>query len=102
MALAALPNASSLIKLTLFTLFAIILSMQLILDYPYTSELFDVKICATGVGNSIAFSQIGAAGGTFLLPILTNWWCKFSYVGLWYCATDQLIDLSFLSFRNQS
>ena len=91
MALAALPNASSLIKLTLFTLFAIILSMQLILDYPYTSELFDVKIRATGVGNSIAVSRIGAAGGTFLLPILTN--IGGASLAMWVCGIVLLIGL---------
>lgn len=65
--------------------------MQLILDYPYTSELFDVKIRATGVGNSIAVSRIGSAGGTFLLPILTN--VGGASLAMWVCSIVLLIGL---------
>ena len=60
------------LKLTIFMIFAIGLSAHLVLDYTYTSELFDVKIRATGVGTCITASRFGAAAGTFLLPILAN------------------------------
>ena len=38
--LAIVPNLNSILKLGIFTLFAIILSAGLILDYPYPTELF--------------------------------------------------------------
>src|SRR5699024_8585086 len=56
-------------KLVIFSLF---LSLSLVLDYPYPSELFDVKVRAAGMGICIAISRIGAACGTFLLPVLTD------------------------------
>ena len=46
--LAIVPNLNSILKLGIFTLFAIILSAGLILDYPYPTELFDLKVRATG------------------------------------------------------
>lgn len=69
----ALENhLSSNIKLIVFCIFAVILSSGLVLDYPYPSELFDVKVRGTGVGTCITISRFGAAAGTFFLPILTN------------------------------
>ena len=65
-------NLNSNIQLTIFGIFAIILSSGLVLDYPYPTELFDIKIRGTGVGTCITISRFGAAAGTFLLPILTN------------------------------
>lgn len=70
--LVVVPNLNSMLKLSIFTLFAIILSAGLILDYPYPTELFDLKVRATSVGTCITISRIGAAAGTFLLPVLTN------------------------------
>lgn len=63
---------NSITKLTIFSIFAIILSSGLVLDYSYPTELFDIKVRGTGVGTCITISRIGAAAGTFLLPILTN------------------------------
>ncbi len=63
------PNV---VMITLFAFFAVVLSAGLVLDYPYPTELFDIKVRATGVGTCITISRIGAASGTFLLPILTN------------------------------
>ncbi|MGQ5708550.1 MFS transporter [Lactobacillus sp. PSON] len=70
--LALIPNMNSMVKLTIFAIFAIILSSGLVLDYPYPTELFDVKVRGTGVGTCITISRFGAAAGTFLLPVLTN------------------------------
>lgn len=70
--LALVPGLNSLVKLTIFTIFAIILSSGLVLDYPYPTELFDIKVRGTGVGTCITISRFGAAAGTFLLPVLTN------------------------------
>ncbi len=70
--LALLPQSSSLVKIIVFSIFAIVLSSGLVLDYPYPTELFDTKVQASGVGTCITISRIGAAAGTFLLPILTE------------------------------
>lgn len=70
--LALMPHLNSIVKLSIFTIFAIILSSGLVLDYPYPSELFDVKVRGMGVGTCITISRVGAAAGTFLLPVLTN------------------------------
>ncbi|MDF7668617.1 MFS transporter [Lactobacillus sp. ESL0703] len=70
--LAFMTKAPNTAKLVIFSLFAIILSAGLVLDYPYPTELFDVTVRGTGVGTCITISRIGAAAGTFLLPILTN------------------------------
>lgn len=65
-------GASSNQQLIIFSLFAVLLSSSLVLDYPYTSELFDVKVRGMGVGFCVTISRIGAAAGTFLLPIFTS------------------------------
>ena len=68
----ALFPLNSQLQLLVFTIFAIVLSSGLVLDYPYPTELFDIEIRGTGVGTCITISRIGAAAGTFLLPILTH------------------------------
>ena len=68
----ALFPLNSQLQLLVFTIFAIVLSSGLVLDYPYPTGLFDIKIRGTGVGTCITISRIGAAAGTFLLPILTH------------------------------
>lgn len=42
--LALMPHVSSLIKIVIFSIFAVILSSGLVLDYPYPTELFDTKV----------------------------------------------------------
>lgn len=66
------PAHAFVFQMALFALFSIVLSSGLTLDYPYPTELFDIKVRATGVGTCITISRIGAASGTFLLPILTS------------------------------
>lgn len=68
-AMAVLP-LPSMVKLGIFLIFAVVLSMQLTLDYPYLSELFDDSIRGTGVGFCVTMSRVGAALGTFVLPIV--------------------------------
>lgn len=65
-------NFSPFFQISLFAIFAIVLSSGLVLDYPYPTELFDIKVRASGVGTCITISRFGAASGTFLLPILTH------------------------------
>ena len=75
---------NSIVKLIIFSIFAIVLSSGLVLDYSYPTELFDIKVRGTGVGTCITISRIGAAAGTFLLPILTN--IGGSSLAMWVCA----------------
>ncbi|MBB1079527.1 MFS transporter [Limosilactobacillus sp. STM2_1] len=65
-------SLSPILQISIFAIFAVILSSGLVLDYPYPTELFDIKVRASGVGTCITISRFGAASGTFLLPVLTN------------------------------
>jgi putative MFS transporter len=47
------------------------MSAGLVIENPYMSELFDSTVRGTGVGLVVTLSRIGAATGTFLLPIMT-------------------------------
>lgn len=70
--LALWHNMPNQVELSIFALFAVVLSAGLVIDYPYTSELFDSKVRGTGVGMVVTLSRFGAAAGTFLLPVLTT------------------------------
>lgn len=63
---------SSLVVMVFFSIFAVILSAAVVLENPYPPELFDTRLRGSGVGVSITISRIGAAAGTFLLPIITT------------------------------
>lgn len=60
------------LALLTFSLFSLTLSAGLVMDYSYTSELFDSNIRGTGVGMVVTISRIGAAAGTVLLPVITS------------------------------
>lgn len=62
------PNVTSLVVIC-FAVFAFVVSAAADLETVYPSELFPTEIRASGVGLSAAISRVGAAGGTFLLPI---------------------------------
>lgn len=82
-------SAPGLITLSIFSIFAIVLSAALVLENPYPPELFATEIRASGVGAAITISRIGAAGGTFLLPIITQ---NFGvHVTLGICAISLLL-----------
>ena len=55
-----------------FCVYALSMSIAVVMENPYPPELFDTRVRGTGVGIVIAFSRIGAAAGTFLLPILVE------------------------------
>ncbi len=63
-------NISMIITLIAFAAYAMIMSIAVVMEWPYPPELFDDRVRGTGVGIVVAFSRIGAALGTFLLPIL--------------------------------
>lgn len=72
LAMGLLGTSQVTLLLALFVVFALALSASLLLDYAYTTELFDLKVRATGVGFVIMMSRVGAAGGTILLPLIVN------------------------------
>lgn len=63
-------SISMMITLIAFAAYAMIMSIAVVMEWPYPPELFDDRVRGTGVGIVVAFSRIGAALGTFLLPIL--------------------------------
>ncbi|WP_344207905.1 MFS transporter [Nonomuraea bangladeshensis] len=57
------------LTVTLFVLFGLLLALVANLEFIYPSELFPTELRASGLGLASAISRIGAAAGTFLLPI---------------------------------
>ena len=70
--------------IVMLTLFSFILNIGIVLENPYPAELFPTHLRASGVGFATAVSRIGAAAGTFLLPVI-NEQCGI-YVTLGGCA----------------
>jgi MFS transporter, putative metabolite transport protein len=54
----------------LFGAFALVLGFVSNLEFLYPAELFPTDIRASGVGFGSAGSRVGAAAGTFLLPVI--------------------------------
>lgn len=72
------------ITIILFSIFALGMAASVVAENPYPPELFSARLRASGVGVVIAISRIGAALGTFLLPIIVD---RFSaYTALGICA----------------
>lgn len=63
------PNSSSMVVLTLFSAYAVFIGGTQILQFVYPNELFPTEIRATAVGLASSLSRIGAAVGTYLVPI---------------------------------
>lgn len=55
-----------------FSVFALAMSTAVVMENPYPPELFNTRMRGSGVGLVIAMSRVGAAAGTFLLPILVE------------------------------
>lgn len=62
-------GAPSAVIVACFAAFAFFNALQGNLTAVYPVEVFPTELRSTGVGVSVAFSRIGAAAGTFLLPI---------------------------------
>jgi MFS transporter, putative metabolite transport protein len=56
----------------LFGSFAVVSGFVANLEFLYPAELFPTDIRASGVGLGSALSRVGAAAGTFLLPVLLS------------------------------
>ena len=62
-------SAPGAVVVACFAVFAFFNALQGNLDAVYPVEVFPTELRSTGVGMSTAFSRIGAAAGTFLLPV---------------------------------
>ena len=72
----------SYLALTLLTALALVLAISITLEFLYPPELFPTELRASGVGLTVAISRIGAAGGTFLLPIINESFGVFASLGM--------------------
>ena len=66
---AVAPSLPAVIVMSCFCLYAFLISAAGNLCQVYPAELFATDIRATGVGFASAMSRVGAAIGTFLLPV---------------------------------
>lgn len=70
MALAVLPSPGATVVIVCLAVYSFIQAISANLQFIYPSELFPTSIRAAGVGTAAALSRVGAAIGTFLLPII--------------------------------
>lgn len=68
------PGAPILVVSACIMVFAFVVSGAGNLETVYPSEVFPTEVRASGVGLAAAMSRIGAALGTFLLPIVLDQW----------------------------
>jgi MFS transporter, putative metabolite transport protein len=62
-------NASAWVVLGLFAAYAVVIGGTQILQWIYPNELFPTEIRGSAVGLASSLSRIGAAIGTYLVPI---------------------------------
>lgn len=72
LAIVLMPNASTTVITLLISVFSFTIAAASVLEYAYPPELFPTEIRGSGIGFTIACSRVGAAGATFLLPIVLN------------------------------
>ncbi|AII07901.1 MFS transporter [Rhodococcus opacus] len=63
------PGAPSMIIMALFAVYAVVIGGSQILQWVYPNELFPTEIRGSAVGMASSLSRIGAAIGTFLVPL---------------------------------
>ncbi|MFF9646572.1 MFS transporter [Kitasatospora aureofaciens] len=63
------PTAPAAVALTALCAYAFLCGGPNVLDWTYPNELFPTEIRATAVGVATSVSRIGAAVGTYLLPL---------------------------------
>ncbi|MQA11849.1 MAG: MFS transporter [Pseudonocardiaceae bacterium] len=68
--LGVFPITSAAVVIACFSAYALVSGPTNVLSWSYPNELFPTHLRATGVGFATAMTRIGAAAGTFLLPIL--------------------------------
>jgi MFS transporter, putative metabolite transport protein len=69
LALGACSNGSAVLILVLFGAYAVLIGGAQVLQLVYPNEIFPTDIRASAVGMSASFSRIGAAIGTWLVPM---------------------------------
>lgn len=70
------------LALALLTALALVLAIAITLEFLYPPELFPTELRGSGVGMTVAISRIGAAGGTFLLPIINESFGVYASLGM--------------------
>ncbi|WP_395405875.1 MFS transporter (plasmid) [Arthrobacter sp. UC242_113] len=70
LALAILPKPDAMLVIICLCIYAFIEAIAGNLQFIYPAELFPTSMRAAGVGMAAALSRIGAAIGTFVLPII--------------------------------
>jgi putative MFS transporter len=66
------------------------LAVSIVIEFSYPPELFPTEVRASGVGLTVAMSRIGAAAGTFLLPVCVEYFGV--YTALAGCAAVTLLS----------
>lgn len=69
-----IPHPTSILVIIAFAVFAFVVSAAGNLESVYPAEMFPTEMRATGVGFAAAMSRVGAAIGTFLLPLACHRW----------------------------
>jgi MFS transporter, putative metabolite transport protein len=67
--LSLLPTSATVALIVVFAIFTLIMSAVSNLVGVFPPECFPTEVRASGVGLAVAFSRLGSAVGTFLLPI---------------------------------
>lgn len=60
---------------------SLVLAISIALEFAYPPELFPTELRASGVGITVSISRIGAAGGTFLLPMISEHFGVYASLG---------------------
>lgn len=79
----------SYLALAMMSAFALILAASLVPEFTYPAELFPTALRGSGVGLTIAVSDLGAWAGAFLLPVLSENYGI--HVVLWGCVGSLLL-----------
>ncbi|MCR6487355.1 MFS transporter [Amycolatopsis sp. OK19-0408] len=72
LALGLFPNAGTGVIITLFAAYALLIGGTQILQWVYPNELFPTEIRGSAVGLASSLSRIGAAAGTYLVPLVLS------------------------------
>jgi len=67
--LGVMSDASEIMVLVLFSAYVVLIGGAQVLELVYPNEIFPTEIRSAGIALGSSFSRIGAAIGTFLVPI---------------------------------
>ena len=69
LALGLFPESAAIVTLMLFSIYAVFLGGAQVLQFVYPNELFPTEVRATAVGLASSLSRVGAALGTYFVPL---------------------------------